>query len=157
MTYYTSRSVQIKTKHSLTEFLINTFLPFSILCSSRSVSYTHLDVYKRQNYYSDSDIYADFYAEFERDALISVFRAVVYVSWPRVCSVIFTMEKAVEQRICLKLCVSNKISCAEALKMKMLPMVSRTSRKRKRMNGIRYSKGAEKFRICRVPADFQRL
>ncbi|XP_076661839.1 LOW QUALITY PROTEIN: protein GVQW3-like [Halictus rubicundus] len=47
----------------------------------------------------------------------SVFTAVIYTSRSRVCSAIFTMERTVEQRICLKFCVSNEISCAEALKM----------------------------------------
>lgn len=43
--------------------------------------------------------------------------AAVFVNHTFECSAIFTMEKLVEQRVCLKFCVSNEISCAESLKM----------------------------------------
>ena len=43
--------------------------------------------------------------------------AAVFVNHTFECSAIFTMEKLVEQRVCLKFCVSNDISCAESLKM----------------------------------------
>ena len=34
-----------------------------------------------------------------------------------VCLAIFTTEKKIEQRVCLKLCVSNGITATESLKM----------------------------------------
>ena len=43
--------------------------------------------------------------------------AAVQTSLPQCCSANFTMEKIVEQRVCLKFCVANEISCADALKM----------------------------------------
>jgi len=43
--------------------------------------------------------------------------AAVQTSLPQCCPANFTMEKIVEQRVCLKFCVANEISCADALKM----------------------------------------
>ena len=39
------------------------------------------------------------------------------VSLSRVCFVIFPVDKDIEQRICLKFCIANGISCVESLKM----------------------------------------
>ena len=39
------------------------------------------------------------------------------VSLSQVCFAIFLMVKNIEQRICLKFCIANGISCAESLKM----------------------------------------
>ena len=39
------------------------------------------------------------------------------VSLYQVCFAIFSMDKNIEQRICLKFCISNGILCAELLKM----------------------------------------
>jgi len=47
---------------------------------------------------------------------ISVFTAAVYVNRLLVFTAIFTMSKNQEQRICLKFCVSNKISYIVTLK-----------------------------------------
>ena len=38
------------------------------------------------------------------------------VSLSQICFVIFPMDKNIEQRICLKFCIANGISCAESLK-----------------------------------------
>lgn len=57
------------------------------------------------------------HAEFEHNLSSSLFTAVVYVSRPQVCLRFFQWLKTVEQRICLKFCIANKISYAEALKM----------------------------------------
>jgi len=40
-----------------------------------------------------------------------------FVSSSQVCFAIFTMDKNIEQRIYLKFCIANGISCAESLKM----------------------------------------
>ena len=39
------------------------------------------------------------------------------VSLSQVCFEIFPMGKNIEQRICLKFCIANEISCTESLKM----------------------------------------
>ena len=39
------------------------------------------------------------------------------VSLSQVCFAIFPMDKNIEQRTCLKICILNEISCAESLKM----------------------------------------
>ena len=53
--------------------------------------------------------------EFERNPSLSVFTASVFVCHTFDCSAILTMEKLVEQRVCLTFCVSSKILCAEML------------------------------------------
>jgi len=40
-----------------------------------------------------------------------------FISSSQVCFAIFTMNEKIEQRICLKFCIANRISCAESLKM----------------------------------------
>ena len=52
-----------------------------------------------------------------RDLLFSLFTVVDVVSLSQVCFAIFPMDKNMEQRICLKFCIANAISCAELLKM----------------------------------------
>ena len=52
--------------------------------------------------------------EFERDLSFSFFTV---VSLSQECFAIFPMDKNIEQRICLKFCIENGISCAESLKM----------------------------------------
>ena len=55
--------------------------------------------------------------EFERDLSFTVFTVLDVVSFSQVCFAIFPMDKNIEQRICLKFCIANGISCAESLKM----------------------------------------
>ncbi|XP_044746468.1 protein GVQW3-like isoform X2 [Coccinella septempunctata] len=56
-------------------------------------------------------------AKFERDLSTSVFTTAVSISRPQKCSANFTMEKIVDQRVCLKFCLANEFSCADSLKM----------------------------------------
>ena len=42
---------------------------------------------------------------------------VLDVSLSQVCCAIFPMDKNIEQRIYLKFCIANRISCAESLKI----------------------------------------
>ena len=53
----------------------------------------------------------------ERDLLFSLFTVLDVVSLSPVCFAIFPMDKNIEQRICLKFCIANGISCAKSLKM----------------------------------------
>ena len=55
--------------------------------------------------------------EFESDLTFSLFTVLDVVSLSQVCFAIFPMDKNIEQRICLKFCIANGISCAESLKM----------------------------------------
>ena len=55
--------------------------------------------------------------EFERDLSFSLFTVLDVVSLSQVCFAIFPMDKNIEQRICLKFCISNGISYAESLKI----------------------------------------
>ena len=55
--------------------------------------------------------------EFERDLSFILFTMLDVVSLSQVCFAIFPMDKNIEQRICLKFCIANEISCAESLKM----------------------------------------
>ena len=55
--------------------------------------------------------------EFDRDLSFSLFTVVDVVSLSQVCFSIFLMDKNIEQRICLKFCIANGISCAQSLKM----------------------------------------
>ena len=55
--------------------------------------------------------------EFERDLSFSLFTVLDVVSLSQVCLTIFPIDKNIEQRICLKFCITNGISCAESLKM----------------------------------------
>ena len=55
--------------------------------------------------------------EFERDLLFSLFTVLDVISLSQVCTAILPMDKNIEQRICLKFCIANGISCAESLKM----------------------------------------
>ena len=52
-----------------------------------------------------------------RDLSFSFFTVLDVVSLSQVRFAIFTMDKNIEQRICLKFCIANGISCAELLKM----------------------------------------
>ena len=53
--------------------------------------------------------------EFERDLPFSLFTVLNVVSLSQVCFAIFPMDKNIEQRIILKFCIANGISCAESL------------------------------------------
>ena len=55
--------------------------------------------------------------EFKRDLSFSLFTVVDVVSSSQVCFPIFPMDKNIEQRICLKFCIANGISCTESLKL----------------------------------------
>ena len=55
--------------------------------------------------------------DFERDMSFNLFTVLHVVSLSQVCFAIFPMDKNIEQRICLKFCIANGISCAESLKM----------------------------------------
>ena len=55
--------------------------------------------------------------KFERDLSTSVFTTAISISRPQKCSANFTMEKIVDQRVCLKFCLTNKFSSADSLKM----------------------------------------
>ena len=55
--------------------------------------------------------------EFERDLSFSLFTVLDVVSLSQVCFAIFSMDKNIEQRICLKFCIANGILCVESLKM----------------------------------------
>ena len=55
--------------------------------------------------------------EFEHDPSFSLFTVLDVVSLSQVCFAILLMDKNIEQRICLKFCIANGISCAESLKM----------------------------------------
>ena len=55
--------------------------------------------------------------EFECDLSFSLFTVLDVVSLSQVCFAIFSMDKNIEQKICLKFCIANGISCAESLKM----------------------------------------
>ena len=55
--------------------------------------------------------------EFEPDLSFGLFTVLEDVSLSQVCFAIFPMDKNIEQRICLKFCIANGISCAELLKM----------------------------------------
>ena len=52
-----------------------------------------------------------------RDLSFSLFTVLDVFSLSRVCFAIFPIDKNIEQRICLKFCIANGISCAESLKM----------------------------------------
>ena len=54
-----------------------------------------------------------FDVEFERDLAFSLFTVLDVGSLSQVCFEIFPMDKNIEQRICLKFCIENGISCAE--------------------------------------------
>ena len=60
-------------------------------------------------------LYTD--VEFECDLSFSLFTVLDVDSLSQVCYAIFPMDKNIEQRICLKFCIANGISCAESLKM----------------------------------------
>ena len=53
--------------------------------------------------------------EFERDLSFSLFTVLNVVSLSQVHFTIFPMDKNIKQRICLKFCIANVISCAESL------------------------------------------
>ena len=55
--------------------------------------------------------------KFERDLSFSLFTVLNVVSLSQVCFAIFPTDKNIEQRICLKFCIANRISCPELLKM----------------------------------------
>ena len=55
--------------------------------------------------------------EFERNLSFSLFTMLNVLSLSQVCFVIFPMDKNIEQRIYLKFCITNGISCAKSLKM----------------------------------------
>ena len=55
--------------------------------------------------------------EFERDLSFSLFTVLDVVSLFQACFAISPMDKNIEQRICLKFCIANGISCAKSLKM----------------------------------------
>ena len=55
--------------------------------------------------------------EFEHDLSFSLLTVLDVVSLSQVFFAIFPMDKNIEQRICLKFCIANGISCAEPLKM----------------------------------------
>lgn len=54
---------------------------------------------------------------FQRHPPFSLFVSVIYIGLPLVRSSNFIMDKIVEQRVCLKFCVLNEMSCADALKL----------------------------------------
>ena len=54
---------------------------------------------------------------FERDLSFSLFTLLDVVSLSQVCFAIFAIDKNIEQRICLKFCIADGISCAESLKI----------------------------------------
>ena len=60
-------------------------------------------------------LYTD--VEFERVLSFSLFTLLHIVSLSQVCFAIFPIDKDIEQRICLKICIANGISCAKSLKM----------------------------------------
>ena len=66
-------------------------------------------------YVGTTVLYTD--VEFERDLSFSLFTVFDVVSLSEVCIAIFPMDKNIEQRICLKFCISNGILCAESLKI----------------------------------------
>ena len=55
--------------------------------------------------------------EFECDLSFSLFAVLDVVSLSQECFAIFPMDKNIEQRISLRFCIANGISCAKSLKM----------------------------------------
>ena len=55
--------------------------------------------------------------EFERDLSFSLYTLLDVVSLSQESFAIFLMDKNIEQRICLKFCISNGTSCAESVEM----------------------------------------
>ena len=55
--------------------------------------------------------------EFERDLPFSLFTVLDVISLSQLCLAIFSFDKNIEQRICLKFCIANGILRAESLKM----------------------------------------